>query len=89
MDKSDYARKCTSCAGASSNTISFFSNAFEKSLKIVRINADEKTGNSQNAQNADNDGVNFAHVGVLVQIVNKFTPFFPMKRIRNSLLTLT
>ena len=55
---------------------------------VVR-DADEKTGNSQNAQNADNDGVNFAHVGVLVQIVNKFTPFFPMKRIRNSLLTLT
>ena len=27
----------------------------------------------------NDNGVDFAHVGVLVQIVNKFTPFFPMK----------
>ena len=50
----------------------------EKIDCVVR-DADERPETARIPQNADNDGVDFAHVGVLVQIVNKFTPFFPMK----------
>jgi len=51
-------------------------------------NADEKTGDGKDAQDADNDGVDFAHVEVRVQFLNKCKPFFGTFASFASLLTL-